>query len=93
MPGSNPKRKPKLTVKEAKLGKVHRVGKRSGTIRPLSPGKRIERLEGRVCELEAALRTLLESTATSAHQAQRYSPVQMNGEPLSLTILRDRGSY
>jgi hypothetical protein len=93
MPGSNPKRKPKLTVKGVKSGPGHRVGKRSDNARRLSPGKRIERLEGRVGELEAALRTLLESTATSAHEAQRYSPVQMNGEPLSLTILRDRGSY
>jgi cystathionine beta-lyase/cystathionine gamma-synthase len=93
MPDLNPKTKRKLTVEGSKLGHGQRVGKRSGATRPLTPNERISQLEGRVGELETALRALLGSTGMSAHKAQRYAPVRIQGDPLSSTILRDRGTY
>jgi hypothetical protein len=93
MPGLNPKTKRKLTNGAAKSPQGQRAGKGSGTTRQLTPGERISRLEGRVGDLEVAFRALLASTETSASQAQRYAPVRIQGDPLSSTILRDRGTY
>jgi hypothetical protein len=92
MPGLNPKRKRKSTREAPKLERGQRAGKRSAAARQLTPSERIGRLEGRVGELEAALRELTGTTGRSTHQAQRYNPIRIQGDPLSSTILRDRGT-
>jgi hypothetical protein len=86
-------RKRKLTLEGAKSAQGRRAGKGSGDNRQLTSNERISRLEGRIGDLEAALRALLDSRGTSSQQVPRYSPVRIQGEPLSSTILRDRGSY
>jgi hypothetical protein len=92
MPGSNPKSRRKLTVDGPSPGRPPGRGKRSSAPRSLTPAERIRQLEGRVGDLEAALRALLDSTGTAPQQESRYAPVHIQGAPLSSTILRDRGT-
>ncbi|MFP5226409.1 MAG: hypothetical protein ACLGXA_02185 [Acidobacteriota bacterium] len=92
MPGLNPKRRPKLTLEDPKPGQGKRGSKRSSSERRLTPNERMRQLEGRVGELEATLRALLVSTGMNPNRAQRYAPIHIQGDPLSSTILRDRGA-